>query len=389
MAFYLGQGVAFWKPSSEDVRALKHSADPLARFPSEPPAPPAEREADEPADPPPAVEAVHGDWNELNGLAAHLSQTCERIEELAERTEGLLRRVEHLAAATSSQLEHTGLLPTSVHVAQVRARVAAAARPLIATRGKSGPRWTRRLQRAEVRLRTEIVTLWLVARVKIVRHVSIPARHATAVLRKRLVLARVRAAMHAERWIEQARTAFAPRATPVKVTLAIHTPRIPRVHAPGMINAAGMVALSATVAVLLMAIGAPAPVLRLPPVLRPTLAMALPGPMWLDALLFAPPTPAAADPVAAPVPLSTPVVAKPAPGELFLGTLVIESDPVGATVFMNRERVGETPLTLLDLRAGSRVIWLESDGYQRWSAGVLVPAEKETRLNVKLTRERK
>ena len=54
---------------------------------------------------------------------------------------------------------------------------------------------------------------------------------------------------------------------------------------------------------------------------------------------------------------------------------------------MNRERVGETPLTLPDLRAGSRVIWVESDGYQRWSSGVLVPAEKQTRLSVKLTRD--
>ena len=130
MAFYHGRGVAFWKPSSEkDVRALKHAADPLARFPSEPPMPPGVYEADEHVEPRHVVEAVHGDWNELNGLAAHLSQTCERIEELAERTEGLLRRVEHLAAATSSQLEHTGLLPTPVHVAQVRARVAQAMRP--------------------------------------------------------------------------------------------------------------------------------------------------------------------------------------------------------------------------------------------------------------------
>ncbi len=66
---------------------------------------------------------------------------------------------------------------------------------------------------------------------------------------------------------------------------------------------------------------------------------------------------------------------------------MIESDPIGATVFVNRERVGETPLTLPDLRAGSRVIWLESDGYQRWSAGVLVSADQKTLLSVKLTRE--
>ena len=291
MAFYHGRGVAFWKPSSEeDVRALPHVSDPLARFPSEPPMPPGDYEIDEHVERPNGVGAVHGDWDELNGLAAHLSQTCERIEELAERTEGLLRRVEHLAAATSSQLEHTGLLPTRVHVAQVRARVAAATRPRLDLHGS---RWRRRLQAARVRVRTELVTLWLVARVKVIRHVSIPVRHATGAMRKRLVLARVRSAMHAEHWLESARTAFAPHATPVKVTLAIQPPTFPRVAVPGMISATGAVALSAAVTVLLTAIGAPPPVFRLPPVLQPALAMSLPGPMLLDAFVSAPmPTPA-------------------------------------------------------------------------------------------------
>ncbi|HKW02177.1 MAG TPA: PEGA domain-containing protein [Vicinamibacterales bacterium] len=380
--------MAFWKPSSdEDVRVLKHSADPLARFPSEPHVPPSvEHEASVQLDSLQHVDAIHGDWNELNGLAAHLSQTCERIEELAERTEGLLRRVEHLAAATSSQLEHTGLLPTPVHVAEVRSRVAASARPRLMPRG-SGARWSRRLQRAEVRVRTELVTLWLVARVKVIRHVSIPASHAAAILRKRLVVARMRAAVHAERWLDQARASFTPRAMPVKVTLAIHPIRVPHVHAPGVINVSGAVALSAAIAVLLMAIGAPAPVLHLPPVLQPTLATTLPGPVWLDALFSGPPAPAPIDPVSTTAALPRPVPAGNAATGAFVGTLVIESDPVGATVFVNRERVGETPLTLPDLRAGSRVIWLESDGYQRWSAGVLVPAEKNTRLNVKMTRD--
>jgi hypothetical protein len=383
MAFYHGRGVAFWKPSSEkDVRALTHAADPLARFPSEPPMPPGAYEADELVESRHIVEAVHGDWNELNGLAAHLSQTCERIEELAARTEGLLRRVEHLAAATSSQLEHTGLLPTPVHVAQVRARVAEAMRPRLAPRENRG---RRRLQVAYVRVRTELVTLWLVARVKVIRYASIPAKRATATLRKRLVLARMLAAIHLERWLEQARTAFAPRATPVKVTLSIHPPSFPRVPVPGMISATSAVALSAVVTVLLTAIGAPPPVFHLPPVLQPTLAMTLPGPMLFDALV-SPPMPAPGVFAAASVPPAT-LVVKNGPVEPFRGTLVIESDPIGATVFVNRERVGETPLTLPDLRVGSRVVWLESDGYQRWSAGVRVSADQRTRLSVKLTRD--
>ena len=234
-------------------------------------------------------------------------------------------------------------------------------------------------------MRTELVTLWLVVRVKVIRYASIPARRATATLRRRLVLARVRATIHAERWLENARTAFAPRATPVRVTLAIRPPRLPHVPVPGMISATSAVALSMAITVLLMAIGAPAPVFRLPPVLRPTLAMSLPGPMLLDAFVSAPMPPPA--PLAASVQPAPPIVKSSGPAEPFRGTLVIESDPIGATVFVNRERVGETPLTLPDLRAGSRVIWLESDGYQRWSAGVLVSAEQKTRLSVKLTKE--
>jgi hypothetical protein len=56
-------------------------------------------------------------------------------------------------------------------------------------------------------------------------------------------------------------------------------------------------------------------------------------------------------------------------------------------VFINQQFVGQTPVTLSDLHAGSRAVWVQSDGYQRWSAGVLVPADKETRLNVKLQRD--
>ena len=92
MAFYLGRGVAFWKPSSEGVKALKHPPDPLAYFPSEPP-----RGIERPATPPAGPRDGDADWNEISGLATHLTQTCERIEELAQRTEGMLRRVEELA----------------------------------------------------------------------------------------------------------------------------------------------------------------------------------------------------------------------------------------------------------------------------------------------------
>src|SRR5262249_41020729 len=124
MAFYLGRGVAFWKPSSEGVKVLKHQPDPLAYFPSEP-----EPGVGDQSAKPSTAQADEAGWDEINGRAAHLSQSGERIEDLAERTEGMLRRVEELAATTSSQIEHTGLLPTAVQIAHVRQQLADAVQP--------------------------------------------------------------------------------------------------------------------------------------------------------------------------------------------------------------------------------------------------------------------
>ena len=55
---------------------------------------------------------------------------------------------------------------------------------------------------------------------------SVPARQATATLRRRLVLARVRTAMHAEGWLENA-TAFSPRDAG-ESHAGVRPPRFPR-----------------------------------------------------------------------------------------------------------------------------------------------------------------
>src|SRR5262245_45696186 len=60
------------------------------------------------------------------------------------------------------------------------------------------------------------------------------------------------------------------------------------------------------------------------------------------------------------------------PTEPLTGTLALESDPIGATVFIDRKHVGETPLFVPDLRAGSHVVWVESQGRQRWTTVVQV-----------------
>jgi molybdenum-dependent DNA-binding transcriptional regulator ModE len=76
-----------------------------------------------------------------------------------------------------------------------------------------------------------------------------------------------------------------------------------------------------------------------------------------------------------------------APTSQFVGTLAVESSPPGAAVFINRQRVGVTPLEVQGLQSGSRVIWIERDGYRRWTAAVDVPADRLTRVSAKLQAE--
>jgi len=128
---------------------------------------------------------------------------------------------------------------------------------------------------------------------------------------------------------------------------------------------------------------------------RPALAIPGPIPIGLRLLLVPPPSenrhrPIALSPAtftASLTPVALPILPTARPmGSMghFLGTLAVESDPVGAVVYVNQERVGFTPLVLQDLRAGSHAVWIESEGYRRWSAGVLVPADKRTRIVVTL-----
>ena len=63
----------------------------------------------------------------------------------------------------------------------------------------------------------------------------------------------------------------------------------------------------------------------------------------------------------------------------YVGALSIDSQP-GGEVFLNRESAGRTPLRLNNLRAGSHLIWVERDGYRRWTRVVQVPADRVTRL---------
>src|SRR5438034_1039998 len=65
---------------------------------------------------------------------------------------------------------------------------------------------------------------------------------------------------------------------------------------------------------------------------------------------------------------------------LFIGALTIESQPPGATVFVDQQPLGKTPIHLKSLRAGEHLVWLEHEGFERWTASVLVPADRQTRV---------
>jgi len=69
---------------------------------------------------------------------------------------------------------------------------------------------------------------------------------------------------------------------------------------------------------------------------------------------------------------------------LFRGSLVVNSRPSGARVFLNGRSVGRTPLVLRNQTAGSRAVRVALDGYEPWSSAVQVIADTETHLRAEL-----
>ena len=89
-------------------------------------------------------------------------------------------------------------------------------------------------------------------------------------------------------------------------------------------------------------------------------------------------------------PTIQPVVAPPddrvpaAPrSAVYFGTLTIDAEPAGV-VFLDRENVGRTPVRLEKLRAGSHLIWIEREGYRRWTRVVPVAADRISRVSASL-----
>jgi hypothetical protein len=72
------------------------------------------------------------------------------------------------------------------------------------------------------------------------------------------------------------------------------------------------------------------------------------------------------------------------PLERFVGTLVVDSRPAGAQVFLDGRLVGNTPLVSRNVRAGEHAIRIEHDGYRRWSSSVV--ATEQNRVTASLER---
>ena len=89
----------------------------------------------------------------------------------------------------------------------------------------------------------------------------------------------------------------------------------------------------------------------------------------------------------APVPPSS-TASRPVASTRFYGSLAIDSNPVGARVFINSEPVGVTPLVLTEIPIGSRAVRLEADDHAPWSSTIRVVAGQQAHLSATLSRSR-
>jgi hypothetical protein len=100
------------------------------------------------------------------------------------------------------------------------------------------------------------------------------------------------------------------------------------------------------------------------------------------------PTPDSIVPVGAtieppPVPPVRVVGERPAPAIGYVGTLSIDASPPG-DVFIDRKPAGRTPVRIERLRAGSHLVWIERDGYRRFTRVVPVTADRVSRVSARL-----
>jgi hypothetical protein len=84
---------------------------------------------------------------------------------------------------------------------------------------------------------------------------------------------------------------------------------------------------------------------------------------------------------------AAPAARAPREPATFTGTLVVESRPAGAKVFLDGRGVGVTPLTMSQVGVGSHVVRIELLGYRRWSTPVRIVSGERERVAASLEEE--
>jgi len=74
----------------------------------------------------------------------------------------------------------------------------------------------------------------------------------------------------------------------------------------------------------------------------------------------------------------------PAPAGVFTGTLYVDSRPRGATVLVDGKSIGQTPISVGDVRIGSHVVRVEMSGKKPWTSSANVTAGQTTRVTMSL-----
>lgn len=69
---------------------------------------------------------------------------------------------------------------------------------------------------------------------------------------------------------------------------------------------------------------------------------------------------------------------------VFRGSLIVESSPPGARVFLNGRAAGQTPLLLRSQVVGSRAVRVALDGYDSWTSTVQIVSGRQARLRAHL-----
>ena len=72
------------------------------------------------------------------------------------------------------------------------------------------------------------------------------------------------------------------------------------------------------------------------------------------------------------------------PPEPAAGGIAVSSRPSGASVLLDGQEVGITPIVISDVAAGAHDLRIELDGYRPWLASVDVPAADQVRVGASL-----